>query len=501
MERDESANTGAPKLDLDELMERIRAEVAGRKRQSGTTALPAQTPSAVLDPTARTWTAQELLVLPMAEFARAVHHAFWGREPTTDEFVRIRDRLLGGHAGRMRVLREFRKSHEARARRVAGFRRASAWDRIYWSPPAKAGRSAARAIGNVWHTRRRIREYIARLETVERRAAESASSLRALRAAEATHISQLKDQLAATKQALDSAIAARAGSIEHRMGAEARQSAAEVAAKFSKIQTSLVDHWRAILDQKLRTEAFLSAATPHLNAKEGARENFADEKNHLLDPLYLSFEDRYRGTRADIKDRQRVYLQRIETCVAATGRGIVIDIGCGRGEWLELLAESGIAARGCDLNRIAVEECRQRGFDVEAADAIGILSTLPGNGCSAISAFHVIEHIGFEALVSLLDHAVRVLRPGGLLLLETPNPANFIVAAETFYFDPTHRNPLPSELTGYLLASRGFEGIEIMPLHPVAWDSRQSYDDPMLAFLQDRLFGPQDYAAIGRKPA
>ena len=129
------------------------------------------------------------------------------------------------------------------------------------------------------------------------------------------------------------------------------------------------------------------------------------ELSHLLDPLYLSFEDRYRGTRDDIKSRQRVYLGQVTECVAATGRGAVIDIGCGRGEWLELLAEFGISGRGYDLNRIAVEESRERGLDVVLADAIEALANLPDESCSVITAFHIIEHLPFETLVKLFaDH-------------------------------------------------------------------------------------------------
>jgi O-antigen chain-terminating methyltransferase len=478
----------APKLDLDELMERIRAEVAERKRQSDHQPVTGKPPRSVRDRDGEIWTAQALLVLPVTEFARAVHLAFFGREPTTDEFVSLRDRLLAGRAGRMRVLREFRKSNEARERRhcVAGFWRASVWDRVYWSPLGKSGRTAGRAVANIWNLRRHIREYIARLESVERRTAEGASALRALQSTELAHVRQLKEQIAASRQAFDRTLALRAGTIESGL---------------AELATKLTDHWRAILDQKLRTESFLSAGIPLSTAEGTPLERAAREKTHLLDPLYLSFEDRYRGSRTLIKERQRVYLPRIEACFAGVRGGTVIDVGCGRGEWLELLAETGIQAHGYDLNRIAVEECRGRGLDVREADALEVLSSLPDDSCAAITSFHVIEHVCLEALVSLLDHALRVLKPGGMILLETPNPANLLVAAEKFYFDPTHRNPLPSELTCYLLKARGFGDVEIVPLHPVEWEARQSYADPMLALLQEKLFGPQDYAAIGRKPA
>jgi O-antigen chain-terminating methyltransferase len=166
-----------------------------------------------------------------------------------------------------------------------------------------------------------------------------------------------------------------------------------------------------------------------------------------------------------------------------------------------LLSEAGIAARGCDLNRIAVQECRERGLEAELADGLKALASLPAETCSAITGFHIIEHLPFESVVRLLDEALRVLRPGGVLIVETPNPANLLVAAERFYMDPTHRNPLPSELTAYLLQSRGFTDIEILPLHPVPGASQEDYSDPMLRLLQEKLYGPQDYGAIGRKSA
>src|SRR5207248_5108528 len=135
------SKSAAPALDLDELMEKIRAEVAERKQLHGATAQPepAQIPAA--DFATRNWNARELLALPATDFARAVHLAFFGREPSPDEFVRLRDRLLVEHTGRTRILREFRRSPEARTRKlpVEGLGRQFVWDRIYWSPPAKFG--------------------------------------------------------------------------------------------------------------------------------------------------------------------------------------------------------------------------------------------------------------------------------------------------------------------------------------------------------------------------
>jgi O-antigen chain-terminating methyltransferase len=494
----ETSKAATPELDLDELMERIRAEVSERKKSSEANAPTPASRGAAVDLAERRWTAGELIRLPTPEFARAVHLTFFGREPTPDEFVRLRDRLIVEHVGRMRVLREFRSAPETRRAglRLEGFWRESLKERLYWSPPAKIGRTVIRLVGNIYHGPRWLREFIARVELLERRSAEAAAAARAQQATQTAdrqnatkNVNFVKDQLATTKQALDNELQRI-----RREKSELEDRLSETALKLAEIRT---DHWRAILDQKLRMERLLEVERTADSGSIVSRREM--ELSHLLDPLYLSFEDRYRGTRDDIKSRQRVYLELVANGVAASGRGAVIDVGCGRGEWLELLGESGIAAHGYDLNRVAVEEGHARGLDIRFADGLEALSTLPDDSCSVITGFHIIEHLSFETLVRLIDHSLRVLRPGGLLIVETPNPSNLVVAAEKFYFDPTHRNPMPSELTSYLLESRGFDDVEILPLHPVSSHSPQHYDDPMLAYLQDKLFGPQDYAALARK--
>ena len=499
------------RLDLDELMEQIRAEVAERKQHSGSDARFAEPVTASsTDFESRSWSARDLLALPVAEFARATHLAFLGREATPEEFVRLRDRLLGG-VGRMRILREFRASAEPRARgaRVQGLRQELAWDRVYWSPPAKFGRFILRGIRHVVLFPWRIRKFVLRVEALEKLAVEAAAALRTLKAA------QLSDRQNATSQfrrlrdeaeSRNRSIASRSDAIERKFSertGDIEKKATETLGVMSELQQQLVDHWRNITEQRWRFDALGAVAksqsdgnvTSDVEAQPGRQEDPA------LDALYLSFEDRFRGTREDIKNRQRIYLPRIEACVAATGGAPVVDAGCGRGEWLEVLLESGISARGFDLNRIAVAECLQRGLDAALDDAARAIASLPDGSLAAVTAFHIIEHIPFEGLVHFLDQSLRVLRPGGLLVLETPNPANLLVAAERFYMDPTHRNPLPSELVSYLVKSRGFGGVEVLPLHPVEWPSRRSYDDPMLACLQEKLFGAQDYGVIARKEA
>lgn len=213
--------------------------------------------------------------------------------------------------------------------------------------------------------------------------------------------------------------------------------------------------------------------------------------------FYAAFEDRFRGSRAAIKDRQRVYLPQVTDLVGQLGGGVV-DIGCGRGEWLELLRENGIAAEGIDSNERTAEECRQAGLCVTTGDAIAYLTAMPADSATVVSAFHLIEHLPFAQLLALLEQARRILKPGGLVILETPNPRNLQVGATSFWTDVTHRRPLPCETTAFVVERCGFTAIEILPLHPLT-EGSVHYDDPLLDRLNQLIHGPQDYAVLARK--
>jgi O-antigen chain-terminating methyltransferase len=126
------------------------------------------------------------------------------------------------------------------------------------------------------------------------------------------------------------------------------------------------------------------------------------------------------------------------------------------------------------------------------------LRGLPDNSLSAITGFHIIEHLPIEDLMSLLDEIVRILRPGGVVIFETPNPENVLVGSNYFYFDPTHRNPLPSLLMKFLLDARGLHRIEVTNLH--AWDqARISGKNQLTARFNELFYGPMDYAIAGWK--
>jgi SAM-dependent methyltransferase len=234
----------------------------------------------------------------------------------------------------------------------------------------------------------------------------------------------------------------------------------------------------------LRADAMQELAT--------LRFRLGDVTDPQLEQLYVALEDRFRGSREEIKERFREYLPYVNRSAP------VIDLGCGRGEWLELLTESGIAASGIDNNTLQVRQCTDRGLNAAEADLFVYLQNLPDESAGAVTGFHIIEHLPFNALVTVLNEVLRVLRPGGVAIFETPNPENVIVGSNYFYLDPTHRHPLPTELMEFLFKNRGFENVELLMLHP--WESGRVAGEGQLAERFNAYFyGPMDYAVVGRK--
>ncbi len=219
---------------------------------------------------------------------------------------------------------------------------------------------------------------------------------------------------------------------------------------------------------------------------------------HDLDALYLAFEEVMRGSRNVVKEQAAVYLPYIVAANAGTMERPVLDVGCGRGEWLEILGENGKVASGLDLNTCMVELCRERNLPVTLANAIDHLRGMPDGSCGAITAFHFIEHLPFPALVGFLRECRRVVQPGGVVIFETPNPYNVLVGSGYFYHDFTHQRPLPPTSTRFLVEQLGFAKVEILPLHP--WDEAAKVHgegDKALEWRFNELFyGPQDYALI-----
>lgn len=215
-----------------------------------------------------------------------------------------------------------------------------------------------------------------------------------------------------------------------------------------------------------------------------------------LDTLYAKFEDKFRGTREEIKERQRVYLPYIMETNKNTSGGEILDLGCGNGEWLEILETEGCEAKGIDNNRVMVDRAEKIGLNVISADILVYLKNLPDSSLSAITGFHIIEHLHLNKLISLIDESLRVLKPKGIVIFEAPNPENLTVGAYSFYTDPTHNRPLVPETVSFLLEQRGFCSVEIKRLHKY----KDYFDVIDTNETEDKwLYSEMDFSVIGYK--
>ncbi|WP_227367876.1 class I SAM-dependent methyltransferase [Halomonas sp. M20] len=253
--------------------------------------------------------------------------------------------------------------------------------------------------------------------------------------------------------------------------------------------------WSALQHQRRAVER-LVADPAQLPASPKQAEALSQD---LIDAYYLAFEDACRGSEAQIAAHLRQYQPQIDTARQAGKKAL--DVGCGRGEWLKLLASEGFAARGVDLNVAMVDHCHTLGFDVVHDDAIAELRRQPEGSHALISAFHIAEHLPFDVLYALVDEAQRVLAPGGVLILETPNPENILVGSHTFYHDPTHLNPLTPTAMSFLLTYHGFAEVEVRRFNPYPEKAKVPGNDPLTERVNGHLCGPQDFAVVGLKTA
>lgn len=178
--------------------------------------------------------------------------------------------------------------------------------------------------------------------------------------------------------------------------------------------------------------------------------------------FYKAFEDQHRGSRELIKSRLEVYLPFIEKIKETHPNAIALDLGCGRGEWLELLQDHQVSASGIDLDDGMLSACKDKGLNVQTGDAIAHLKSLPNESLSIVSGFHIAEHLSLDDLQTLIKEALRTLKPSGLLILEAPNTENLVVGTSSFYLDPTHQRPLPPALLSFLTSHLGFSRVKVL---------------------------------------
>jgi len=216
------------------------------------------------------------------------------------------------------------------------------------------------------------------------------------------------------------------------------------------------------------------------------------------DALYIALEDAFRGDPIVIRARQHQYVPYVQNVV--TQASPLLDIGCGRGEWLNILKDSNIPATGIDTNAASVQECSAQGLNVLHADAITYLSNIEEKSLGAITLFQVLEHLPFPTMVHLLRLALRALVPGGVLIAEVPNSETLSVGASTFWIDPTHERPLFPGLLEFLATEVGYtsvEGVYSSPLAPEPDFSELAphVREPLLA-MHRQLNGNGDFAII-----
>ncbi|MGE5275990.1 MAG: class I SAM-dependent methyltransferase [Acidobacteriota bacterium] len=210
--------------------------------------------------------------------------------------------------------------------------------------------------------------------------------------------------------------------------------------------------------------------------------------------VYSLFEERFRGAPAVVAEGQRAYLVFLRGLP-----GPVLDVGCGRGEFLALLREEGIAASGIESSPVCVRLCREAGLDVEEGSAPELVERKPKESLGAVVAFQVVEHWPAGRIFSFLARARRALRPGGVLIAETIN-TDSLSALRAFFLDPTHVRPVPAAALSFLAEAAGFVDTRIEYRAALPPGERLVEATENDAKLNRLLFGPQDYALIARAP-
>jgi SAM-dependent methyltransferase len=277
----------------------------------------------------------------------------------------------------------------------------------------------------------------------------------------------------------------------------------QMTVKAPRAINDILDRLAAIQDEvdSLRTRADAQAAQldDQLVLIRRLRLDVQDLKGEtpISGDVYDAFEAEFRGDPAVVSQRAEAYLPIITSVSAGIPEFPVLDIGCGRGEWLQLLRNGGLAARGVDSNSTFAAQVRALGLEVVEGDAIEYLTAAAGDSVGAVTAFHIVEHLEINALLGLIREAYRVVRPGGVVVFETPNPENVVVGSCSFYHDPTHRRPIPPPTLSFYLRHAGFSNVTVTSLAPL--NLVQGPVSDALKPIVDRFNMGQDYAAIGYK--
>lgn len=263
--------------------------------------------------------------------------------------------------------------------------------------------------------------------------------------------------------------------------------------------------------QKHRLDRILAKMTTKYDLPRDEAAPLIHEKENLMDHNYFLFENRHRGSQEEIKKRQEVYLPVFKRS------DNILDIGCGRGEFIELLQKEGIKATGIDLNEDMVHICKKKNLNVKQKDAITYLNSLKDESLGGIFASHIIEHLNIDLLIEFVKLCYTKLKKEAYIVFETPNPQSIITSAINFYLDFSHIKHVHPEAIKFLLESNGFVDINLKYLSPFPDELKlqpiQKYNQSEAAStnlpiellnkntekLNNLLYGYQDYAVIGKK--
>jgi O-antigen chain-terminating methyltransferase len=207
---------------------------------------------------------------------------------------------------------------------------------------------------------------------------------------------------------------------------------------------------------------------------------------------WMAFAERFRGSEDRVREQQKCYVARF-----LDAPGEVLDLGCGRGEFLEAAKAAGVPARGIDQSTEWTALCRAKGLDVEQCDMFEYLESVPDGSLGGAYCAQVVEHLPASAVPRLVKLLSQKLRPGALAAIETPNPACLAIFATHFYLDPTHIRPVPAPLLRFYLESAGFGSVQIERLSPALESMPELAELP--AAFRDAFFGGLDYAIFARK--
>jgi O-antigen chain-terminating methyltransferase len=226
----------------------------------------------------------------------------------------------------------------------------------------------------------------------------------------------------------------------------------------------------------------------------------------ILEPLedwrYTGFENRFRGTEEEVKKQQEIYIPFFKN------RGKVLDLGCGRGEFMGLLKENGIEAEGVDINGQMVDICRDKGLNCTKDDILERLAAFEDGTLGGIFSSQVIEHLPPSYLTRMVELAFFKLGSSGRIVLETINPTSVFSLVQIYFLDLSHQKPIHPQMLRFLLESAGFEEVEIKYSHPLKQEKLQNLPgaDEMSSLLNQNidslnklLYAPPNYAAIGKK--